>query len=121
MKLAQMRNRAKVGLALVVIGVVLGWGSCSRHVRAARLLSRFSDAQSVPAGIDETSFMLDTPTGPTRAKIYSPHGSSHLPGIVIVPGVHHLGVDEPRLQRFARAIAASGITVMTPECKELTD
>ncbi len=121
MKLAQMRNRAKVGLALVVIGIVLGWRSCSRHVRAARLLHRFADTQSQPAGIDETSFMLDAPTGPTRAKIYSPHGSSGLPGIVIVPGVHHLGVDEPRLQRFARAVAASGITVMTPEIKELTD
>ena len=121
MKPTQIRNRAKVGLALVVVGILLGWGSCSRHVRAARLLGRFADTQSQPSGIDETSFMLDTPTGPTRAKIYSPHGSSHLPGIVIVPGVHHLGVDEPRLQRFARAVAASGITVMTPECKELID
>ena len=39
--------------------------------------------------------------------------------IVLVPGVHHLGIDEPRLVRFARAVASSGITVLTPEIAEL--
>jgi pimeloyl-ACP methyl ester carboxylesterase len=40
---------------------------------------------------------------------------------VLVPGVHHLGIDEPRLIRFARAIAGSGVAVLTPEVRELTD
>ena len=107
-------------LALVVLVAAL-WLPVSRHVRAARLLSRFADTNATYSDIDETALLLETPNGPTRAKIYSPRGSSGLPGMVVIPGVHHLGVDEPRLQRFARTIAASGVTVMTPEIKELTD
>lgn len=121
MKPSQLTNRAKIGVVLVVLGAIIGWGPASRHVRAARLLTRFGDTTSAPSDLDEQSFLLDTPTGPTRAKVYAPKGSSGLPGIVIVPGVHHLGVDEPRLQRFARAIAAAGVVVLTPEIKELTD
>ena len=115
------KNRAKIGLALLVLGLVLMIGPASRHVRAGKLLTRFADAKSTYTDLDETSFDLATPNGPTRAKIYSPKGASGLPGIVIVPGVHHLGVDEPRLQRFARTIAESGVVVMTPEAKALTD
>ncbi|MEO9236156.1 MAG: hypothetical protein ABI421_22640 [Polyangiaceae bacterium] len=124
--LAEMRSpkfgmRARIGaLALLVIVAAL-WSPVSRHVRAGRLLTRFADTSATYPDIDITSFTLDTPNGPTRAKMYSPHGSSNLPGMVVIPGVHHLGVDEPRLERFASAISASGIMVMTPEIKELTD
>ena len=114
-----MRARLSVLAFLVVLAAT--WSPLSRHVRAAKLLTRFADANAKPSGLDETPLTLDTPNGPTRAKIYSPTGDANLPGLVVIPGVHHLGVDEPRLQRFARAIAASGITVMTPEIKELTD
>ena len=41
--------------------------------------------------------------------------------MVVCHGVHHLGVDEPRMMRFARAIASSGVAVLTPELKELAD
>jgi dienelactone hydrolase len=50
-----------------------------------------------------------------------PRGVTDAPGILLVHGVHHLGVDEPRLVRFARALAESGILVMTPEIRELAD
>jgi len=36
-------------------------------------------------------------------------------------GVHWLGIDEPRLVSFARALSASGVTVFTPPIKELAD
>jgi len=40
---------------------------------------------------------------------------------VLLHGVHHLGIDEPRLVRFARAFAQSGVVVLTPELKGLAD
>ena len=36
-------------------------------------------------------------------------------------GVHHLGIDEPRLAAFARAMSASGIRILTPELLSLAD
>jgi pimeloyl-ACP methyl ester carboxylesterase len=39
----------------------------------------------------------------------------------MVHGVHHLGMDEPRLVRFARSIASTGIVVLTPDVRELAD
>jgi pimeloyl-ACP methyl ester carboxylesterase len=41
--------------------------------------------------------------------------------MVIVHGIHHLGIDEPRLVAFARAFSAAGVTVLTPELKDVAD
>jgi pimeloyl-ACP methyl ester carboxylesterase len=40
---------------------------------------------------------------------------------VVVHGVHHMGIEEPRLRRFARALASHGYLVMTPQVDELAD
>lgn len=95
--------------------------------------------------IEEANLQIEGPSGPVRARIYAPQGAaeplagatsstsnapacsgctakaSSLPGIVIVHGVHRLGIDEPRLERFARAVAAAGFAVLTPEVRELAD
>ncbi|WP_394822680.1 hypothetical protein [Pendulispora albinea] len=99
------------------------------HVRAAALLARFASveepkpwlARASAYEVSEQSESLETDSGPTRARLYSPRGIENPPALVVVPGVHRLGVDEPRLQRFARAIAASGVAVLTPEVKSLTE
>ena len=41
--------------------------------------------------------------------------------VVVVHGVHHLGMDEPRLRRFAHALASHGYLVLTPQVDELAD
>jgi pimeloyl-ACP methyl ester carboxylesterase len=41
--------------------------------------------------------------------------------MVLLHGVHHLGFDEPRLVGFARALAGSGVLVMTPQLDQLAD
>lgn len=56
-----------------------------------------------------------------RARLYVPKGMADAPGIVIVHGVHHLGIDEPRMVAFTRAVSASGIRVLTPELQSLAD
>jgi dienelactone hydrolase len=121
MRSPKFGTRARLAALALLVIVAAVWSPASRHVRAARLLTRFADANATYPDIDVTSFTLDTPNGPTRAKMYAPRGAGNLPGMVVIPGVHHLGVDEPRLERFASTISASGITVMTPEIKELTD
>jgi len=53
--------------------------------------------------------------------MYEPKGRPNVPGMVIFHGVHHLGIDEPRLMGFARAMAACGIRVLTPELPGIKD
>jgi pimeloyl-ACP methyl ester carboxylesterase len=41
--------------------------------------------------------------------------------MVLVHGIHHLGIDEPRLVNFARAAASDGFSVLTPQIVALAD
>ena len=98
------------------------------HFRAAMLLLRIQNptdpgilAKLTANAFEETLTEVPTPSGPIRARIYIPMGKPHAPGMVIVHGVHHLGIDEPRLVAFARAMSASGIRVLTPELLSLAD
>lgn len=115
-------------LTVLVAGFFLvgpGW----THARAAGLMLRFSSTDAPKGlaafgdhGVDEepaTLTLLGDET--TRARIYTPRGVSDPPGLVLAHGVHHLGIDEPRLERFARAIASAGVVVYTPEISELAD
>jgi pimeloyl-ACP methyl ester carboxylesterase len=92
------------------------------HRRAADVLRRFSGQPAsamatADLGVDER----DERDGDARARWYWPHGVDDPPGLVLVHGIHRLGVDEPRLVRFARALAANGVAVLTPEVRELAD
>jgi dienelactone hydrolase len=72
-------------------------------------------------GLDMQEVMLSTTHGPVRARLYVPRGLAHPPGMVLVHGIHHMGIDEPRLMNFARAAASNGFSVLTPEIAALAD
>ncbi len=72
-------------------------------------------------GLDTEEVTLPTTQGPVRARLYVPRGVAHPPGMVLVHGIHHLGIDEPRLVNFARAAASDGFSVLTPEVAALAD
>lgn len=125
-----MRRRRLVAFVLLV-GVVALWRPASAHVRAAALLVRFADpdahgllAQAGRHDVQVRDEVLPAGEGRsegTRARLYVPAGVTDPPGLVVVHGVHWKGIDEPRLQRFALTIAASGVEVLTPEIRELCD
>lgn len=56
--------------------------------------------------------------GTLRAVAYQPYHAKGR-GILLVPGVHADGIDEPRLVGFAREIAAQGHPVLTVELPDL--
>ena len=56
--------------------------------------------------------------GTLRTRAYHPRRATGR-GIMLVPGVHASGIDEPRLVGFARHIAASGHSVLTVELPDL--
>ncbi|WP_394837099.1 hypothetical protein LVJ94_09345 [Pendulispora rubella] len=123
------RRRLLALVGVLVIGFLLV-RPVGAHLRATGLLLRFAAADPATApwlarasayDVDEEGSSLETTMGPTRARLYVPRGVGDPPAVIIVPGVHRLGVDEPRLQRFARSIASSGVAVYTPEIKALTE
>ena len=64
---------------------------------------------------------IPTPTGPVRGRLYIPLGVSNPPAMVVLHGVHHLGIEEPRLVNFSRALAMHGVLIMTPELPDIAD
>ena len=115
-------TRGRLALFAIASIVIVLWRPVRTHLRAASLLARFGDpGASASADVTETLFPIARPgEDPIRARLYLPRAATR-GAIVLIPGVHHLGIDEPRLVRFARAVAASGVVVLTPEIGALID
>ena len=58
--------------------------------------------------------------GAFRARAYQPVHSRGTRAILLVPGVHAAGIDEPRLVGFARDLTGMGHPVLTVELPDLT-
>lgn len=71
--------------------------------------------------VDSQEIVLPLSAGAVRARLYLPAGVAHPPGMVVVHGIHHLGIDEPRLAAFARSAAGAGYAVLTPQVEALAD
>ncbi|MFY9673345.1 MAG: alpha/beta fold hydrolase [Terriglobales bacterium] len=126
------KRKLRIIAIIFFLAIALVFLLCARrgytYLRAAGLLLRMENPQH--AGwlggvhtypIAESLTQIRTPTGSVRARLYMPQGIANEPGMLVVHGVHHLGIDEPRLVAFARALSSSGIEVLTPELPALAD
>ena len=68
---------------------------------------------------DERALTIPWRGGELRGRLYTPRGASDR-AMLLVPGVHAAGIDEPRLVQFARDLAAVRHTVLTAELADLT-
>jgi pimeloyl-ACP methyl ester carboxylesterase len=123
-----LRSKLLWILASLIILFVVGIYSLRFDLRSAAFLIQFLDpqAQGLLVRIERHEFdtqdvTMSTSQGPVRARLYVPRGIPHSPGMVLVHGIHRLGIDEPRLVNFARAAASNGFSVMTPEVAALAD
>ncbi|MFZ0519034.1 MAG: alpha/beta hydrolase [Acidobacteriaceae bacterium] len=75
------------------------------------------------AAMPVTTKTLTIPSsaGIVQARLYTPTTAPNAPGLVLIPGIHYLGMDEPRLIAFARTMSACGIRVLTPELPDSRD
>jgi pimeloyl-ACP methyl ester carboxylesterase len=113
--------------SIVLTGTVL-LHPIGAHLRAMSLLLKFSDAhaQGLQTRFADHPFKEEdgyalTPHGPLRFRTYAPQDVQNPSGVVLLHGVHHLGIDDPRLWNLARALAGAGVLVMTPELQDLAD
>jgi pimeloyl-ACP methyl ester carboxylesterase len=72
-------------------------------------------------GVATEELTFRTAVGSIPASLYLPVGVKSPPGIVITPGIHHLGISDPRFVNLSRALAASGFAVFTPVLSALAD
>lgn len=92
----------------------------SMVARAAALDDPWAKRLAAFGTVASTTRDLEVPTrsGALRARVYEPAGTITRT-VVLTPGVHAEGIDEPRLTRFARDIAAGGFAVVTAELPDL--
>jgi pimeloyl-ACP methyl ester carboxylesterase len=122
------RNRRRIMLFVFVAIVVLFWRPAGQHARATSLLMAFSDPNAKVEASEEV-FDIDVPASPNgparkvKARLFTPPGkkATDVPAMVLVHGVQYRGIEEPRFQRFARALVSAGIAVLTPQIDELAD
>lgn len=89
-------------------------------IRAAEMQGTARRLADLDAGShEERELTIPTRRGSTRARLYQP-GRSHDRVALLVTGLHPAGIDEPRLVRLGRQLAASGIAVVTPDIPELS-
>jgi pimeloyl-ACP methyl ester carboxylesterase len=78
-------------------------------------------AGAADAALDVEDVRLASDGAPIVARRYRPRGAAGAPGIVLQHGLHPRGYDEPRLVAFARALAAQGFDVLTPDLAALRE
>ena len=75
--------------------------------RAGSFANRFARTVTVEDGHE-----VPTRYGMVAARFYRPEGGSRR-SMLMIPGIHSMGIDEPRLKVLAQQMAGSGLTVMT--------
>lgn len=105
---------------------LLVWHPAARYLRAAQFLRHMSQpatATAKPTAPLVLTRELSIPgeNGPFRARLYFRADQPRGEGIVVAHGVHYRGIDEARLVPFARGLAESGLSVLTPELTDLAD
>jgi pimeloyl-ACP methyl ester carboxylesterase len=127
---ARGRRFRKFWFPLFLVCILFGfWARRLRDdLRAYTILTHFVSPQTsglllrfLSNTITVEDVTMSTANGVVRGKLYMPAGISHPQGMVVVHGIHHLGIDEPRLVSFARGTAEAGLEVFTPEIRALAD
>ena len=128
--MVRLRKKALAVLlmALVVALGAVAWPFTKAHLQAMAVL-RLVSGQPVPWAIGKLvtepvrtkDVQFATNAGLVKGRLYLPQRHTDAPGMIVLHGVHHLGIDEPRLVNFATAMASCGLRVLTPELPGIKD
>ena len=108
---------ALAGATWVVRPYVHGLSFVIRAAEMPGTPRRIADLDTT--SVTEREISIPTRRGPMRARLYQPAGR-HTRAALLTSGLHAAGIEEPRLVRLARDIAASHIAVVTPDIPELS-
>jgi dienelactone hydrolase len=122
-----MRSRRRILVIVTALVLLVLAGPIGRpYVRGAAFVVKAAGMQgraltvaswdTVP--VAETDRAIPWRHGVLRGRVYTPR-SGRGRTILLVPGVHAAGIDEPRLVGFAREIAGTGHPVITAQLDDL--
>jgi pimeloyl-ACP methyl ester carboxylesterase len=113
---------------LAIAVLLLGINELRYELRSYALLTHFVDPQAngpllqfETNAISTEDVRIETNDGSVPGRLYLPIGIAKPHGIVVLPGIHHLGIYDPRFVNFSRALAGSGFAVLTPVLAALAD
>jgi hypothetical protein len=114
------RKRWRAVAAVLLVVAVLAYVSVP-YVKAASLFVRFAHVGGRVERVANASAhavtilppqLVPTRSGVVPARLYQPAGRSSRT-ILLIPGIHSMGINEPRLTSLAADLAGTGVTVMT--------
>jgi dienelactone hydrolase len=122
-----MRSRRLVVFMCIAVLLLVGASAGRPYARALSLIVRaadmggtveaFANERARPITIDPVR-TLPTRHGDVPARLYRPEGQ-FTRTVLLVPGIHAMGIDEPRLTALAKDLAGSGVGVMTMALPDL--
>jgi len=122
-----MRRRLLAALTAFVIAVVVFAYVGAPYARAASFIVRaaglggraeeFANRQSRKVTI-QPRHQVSTRYGDVPARMYVPEGTSRRT-VLLVPGIHSMGIEEPRLTALADDLAGAGVKVMAMALPDL--
>jgi dienelactone hydrolase len=123
----RLLRRVIVILLILVCVLLIVVAAAGAHRRGAAFVIIAAGLDGMPRRVADwqTTAVTTTEPGPIpwrggtlRTRAYQP-GRASGRGIMLVPGVHAAGIDEPRLVGFARDLASLGHPVLTVELPDL--
>jgi len=122
-----MRSRRLIVIVATVTVLALGGYVAVPYARAVSLIIRAANMggptaqklaalQTHPVAIADPH-LVSTRHGEIAAQFYTPDDFSRT--VLLIPGVHSAGIEEPRLRALARELAATGVNVMTMALPDL--
>jgi hypothetical protein len=122
-----MRLRRVPAFLVAVAAVLATMYAAAPYARAFSLIVRaadlggkveaFANDQARPVTIRPTH-MVPTRRGDVLARFYEPQGDVSRT-VLLLPGIHSMGIEEPRLRALATDLAGSGVRVMTMALPDL--
>jgi dienelactone hydrolase len=122
-----MTRRRVIVLIVVVLLFVVGYVVVTPYERAASLIVRAADlggraealAQWQAHRVErQPRHTVTTRHGDVPAQFYLPEGGATR-AVLLIPGIHSMGIDEPRLTALAEDLAATGLKVMAMALPDL--
>lgn len=107
---------ALAGLTLVTRPYLHGLSFAVRAADVQGTARRVADVDSV--AVRERDVSIAMPQASMQARVYEPDGRSART-VLLLPGFHPSGIDEPGLTRLARLLASRHLTVVTPDIPAL--
>ena len=120
-------RKAGIWIGLPVLALVGTYAAFHEYVRAAAFVVQAAGLKGLAAAtaeleagdITERPMRVPWRGGQLAGRWYAPSSSTRMP-ILLVPGVHASGIEEPRLVGVARDLASVGAPVLTVELPDLT-